>query len=579
MSKLLPSSERGRWTLAVVAGCLAMVAINLWWVATYRHGYPLNIDEAGYTAIGVVDYFGLRDGGLSGWWDAIQQQAPNAPLVSALASLGLKFSSGIMPGFAVLIAFGALLTLATYGVAERLAGPRLGALAALAVATSEGAILFSREYIFALPTAALLTSAVYAGMRSEGLARRRWAIACGALLGLMLLTRTMAVAFIPGVLVAVVVTGLVRGREDLAKKALSLALAALAGVAVAATWYWRNLQPVLDYLTSFGYGNQAEAYGADNPLLSWDRLRTTAQKIADIDLLAPMTVIVAVGLIALAVVLVQRLRGAENRRAELLHIAGSDAFAMLLVVLAGYAALTSSQNGGNGFTLPLAMLLPVLAVLALRYHRAALVPVAVLVALVGALNLVSTSTLWADAAKPREVLVPGLGEVDWINGVPRPVSGIRGQVAGPEARFDAGDAAWLDLDSELATLFLEPTGPKAEQPIVVFGTRSPILNTNTVDLASLFDHNRGFYYAQILAEPDDSVANYESQLEAQAWGPPLLLLTMSSNAGDYAPIPTQSKVEAAARRQGFTIARRQQLPDGRELRIWTNSPPLRPPAP
>ncbi|MCW2987507.1 MAG: hypothetical protein JWM24_445, partial [Solirubrobacterales bacterium] len=83
----LPASERLRWALVVAAAGLLLVAFDAWWIATYRHGYPLNIDEAAYTTIGLSDYLGLRGGGLHGWWEAFQNQTPNAPLVPALASL------------------------------------------------------------------------------------------------------------------------------------------------------------------------------------------------------------------------------------------------------------------------------------------------------------------------------------------------------------------------------------------------------------------------------------------------------------------------------------------------------------
>ena len=169
-----------RWALIVAIGCLVMAAINVWWVATYRHGYPMDVDENGYSMIGVVNFLNFENAGLSGWWESVQNQTPNAPLLPALTSIVLIFSPGLMQGFGVLILFGALLTLATYGIAERLAGPRLGALAALAVGTSQGVFIFTREYIFALPTAAFLTCAVYALIRSEGMLRWRWAVACGA---------------------------------------------------------------------------------------------------------------------------------------------------------------------------------------------------------------------------------------------------------------------------------------------------------------------------------------------------------------------------------------------------------------
>ena len=170
-----------------------------------------------------------------------------------------------MQGFGVLILFGALLTLATYGIGERLAGPRLGALAALAVATSQGVFVFTHEYIFALPTAAFLSCAVYALIRSEGMLRWRWAVACGAAIGLMMLSRTMAVAFLPGLGVAILLPIVLNYRDRLKERLLNLGLLVVSAVLVAATWYWNNFRPVYDYLTEFGYGSQAKNFGESKP--------------------------------------------------------------------------------------------------------------------------------------------------------------------------------------------------------------------------------------------------------------------------------------------------------------------------
>ncbi len=180
-------------------GLLAIVAMNVWWIATYRHGYPLTIDESGYIAFALEDHFALQSGGLHGWWDAVQGHAPYAPLVPAVTSLAFVFKTGVLEGFGVLIGFLALLGLASFGIGERLAGPRLGALAAMVVVTTPGAFLFTREYVFAIAVAALLAGAVYALLRSDGLRSSPWAIACGVALGLMLLARTMTIAFLPGV--------------------------------------------------------------------------------------------------------------------------------------------------------------------------------------------------------------------------------------------------------------------------------------------------------------------------------------------------------------------------------------------
>src|SRR5262249_44167325 len=157
----------------------------------------------------------------------------------------------------------------------------------------------------------------------------------------MLLARTMSVAFIPGVLVAGVLTMLLRGRDDLPNRLLNLGLLILTGVLVAATWYWNNLKWVIEYLTDFGYGGQAHYYGEDHSLLSWDRWRTVAERIAGDDLLAPMIVLVIVALVATAVAVARQLRASPDRRAELERLGATDAFAVLLIVAAGYAALTS----------------------------------------------------------------------------------------------------------------------------------------------------------------------------------------------------------------------------------------------
>src|SRR3954447_13624010 len=127
----LPSSERARWALVVLAGVLVLVAAQVVWLAANRRGYPLYADEAGYMTIALNDHAALASRGLDGFWDAIQTQVPNAPLVPALTALVYTVHTGILVSYAVPLGFLVLLALATYGIGERLAGPRIEALAAL----------------------------------------------------------------------------------------------------------------------------------------------------------------------------------------------------------------------------------------------------------------------------------------------------------------------------------------------------------------------------------------------------------------------------------------------------------------
>jgi hypothetical protein len=563
----LPASERLRWALVVGAGGLVLLALDVWWIATYRHGYPLNIDEAAYTTIGLTDWLGLRSGGLHGWWEAFQNQAPNAPLVPALTSVLYVAKAGVLEAFGTLGGFMVLLGLAVYGIGERLVGPRLGALAGLVAMTAPGVFAFAHVYIFALPAAALLACAVYALLRSEGLRHRRWALACGMALGLMLLARTMTVAFVPGVLAAGAITLAARERDRraLARGFVNIGLLLLAAAATATVWYWHNLQPVLDYLTKFGYGDKSAEFGAKHALLSWARWTAVAEKMTQADLLLPLATLVLAGVIAAFVAAVQRVRHSGDRRVALLELARTDAASVGVVVATGYAALTSSRNAGFGFTLPLSVLLLPLAAIALRRFRATIVPAIAALALIAAVNAAASSDLWSGLSEDRQLMVPGLAPLPWLNGVPYALSDIRTQVPGPATRFDDRDRGWPWADKALAALLLRLEGP----PVVAFASRSRILNTNTVQLAGVLRFHRTIPMAQLLADGGDSERGYARQLTDPRFGLPKILITMSSNAGDYAPRVTQARAEAAARRLHFHLIHTMTLPDGRLLRVWS----------
>lgn len=575
----LPASEGARWALIVAVGIALLVAMDLWWVLTYRDGYPMNVDEAGYTAIALNNELAFDHFGLRGLWSSVQSQTPNAPLLPFLTSVVMIVKTGLMEGYVVLIGFFALLIAACYGIGERLAGPRRGALAAFVVATSEGALLFSREYVFAMPTAALLACATYALLRSERMRSAPWAIACGASIGLMLLARTMAIAFVPGLFAAALIAILAAERADLPRRFLNLGLTALSAALVAATWYWNNLQPVLDYLTNYGYGARSDYYGAEHSAVSWGRFKSVAERVITDDLLVPLAALVTIAFVALAVAAVRRVLAAEDRRGALLQLAASGPVVVGIVVATGFAALMSSQNGGNGFTLPIAMLMPPLAVVALRFYRAAAIPAVALLAALGVLNLAATSSLWQGLAEPRSVEVPAFGHQAWLNGSPRPVGSLRAQVPGPTTKFSERDRGWLEADAELGGMLLDriysgtlPSG------VITFGSRHRAISTNSLQVALVLYHRTSLPLTQLESQPGgDTVANYVSQLTDPEKGLPGMLVTMNRNTDDFEPLVTQARVEAAARRVGFHLAETMALPDGRQLRLWVKRAP-EPPA-
>ena len=91
----------------------------------------------------------------------------------------LAFGAGIFQSFFVQAPFLAMLMLATYGLASRLASRPFGLLAAVVVACIPDITDWARTFAFAVPFAALFTASTYALVRSEGLSHRIWSLAWG----------------------------------------------------------------------------------------------------------------------------------------------------------------------------------------------------------------------------------------------------------------------------------------------------------------------------------------------------------------------------------------------------------------
>ena len=357
MSRL---AEDRRAPVLTLAGALAvLVASHVLWLALVRRGYPLNVDEAGYLGIAFDFTEAVRDGALRTAWESQRSQAPLVPLLTAPVGL---VRMAIIPSYAVLIGFFVLLTLATYGVARRLVSPWWAVLAALVVATLPAVTDLTRTYIFAVPAAALTMSAIYALGRSDHLRHRRWAIAFGALIGLMVLSRTMNISYVPGLVTAAVVV-LAAAPSGRRRGAVNLALGALAGLFVAWTWYRTSWDTVLAYLRDAGYGDRsAEFSSGETGWGSSERWLADIRNVVQNDLYVPMTVLLAAGLAAALAALVRRLRALGGTGERVQALARSPALVPAVVALEGYLAIVSSTNAGYAFALPLLAPIVVVAV-------------------------------------------------------------------------------------------------------------------------------------------------------------------------------------------------------------------------
>src|SRR5664280_830399 len=233
-----PGDLRRRWPASVVPLVVLIgtaVAVNLWWIDTYRRGLPFDIDEAGYLQRALTDASFLTTGGLGGFLGHLHNPDPYAPLLPAFAAV-VHWMTGVGP--IGLIAtqqfFYVVLLVATWCIARRLGG-RMQALAATAVvAAVPGIFEASRTFEFALVAGSMLTAAL-ATQLWAGRFDRLWPVmAWGVVLGLAALSRTMILGLLPGLLVAL---GVRLWSVGLNRRRVGNALLGL-GVALVVAWGW-----------------------------------------------------------------------------------------------------------------------------------------------------------------------------------------------------------------------------------------------------------------------------------------------------------------------------------------------------
>jgi hypothetical protein len=556
-------------TVVIVGITILLFVIHVAWLARFRFDYVTEWDESGYIAIALDNVNALRADGVVEMARTVLDQGVQAPLVPlSAAPFNLILGDGVDASLIVEPAFFALLVLASYGIARRLISPWWAVLAASCVATVPLVADYSRLFHFAVPAAALFAAALYALLRAEGLTRRRWALAAGALLGMTVLARTMTIAYVPGFAAAAALPLVARGRR--ADRIVNLILLLGAAAAVAAIWYVPNLRSVGHYLLDLGYGAESESFGADHSPLSVAYWTVELRGLAG-DLYLPLAIVlVACILVALASWVG---RGGVKRptvnavRAWLL----TPAAILAVIVLEGYFALTSSHNQGTAFTLPLLPAFVVLVVAAVASIRQGPLRMALVSALIGvsAFNAVMKGGWIAPISQPATIDVPGIGDTAVADG--RGV--IHDEIEG--AGYDVGDPTdplpdlhkrWLPFAGEVTAWIDDYAERRGTDPHLATGFPDLLLSNTRFALASQLYQSTFLPTSDLKPFPDgDTERSYREQLER--FGNNFLV---TGEPSELAPPPAVSpeKVERAARSAGFEPVREFTLPDGRKLSVW-----------
>lgn len=562
-----PSWWRRRWPLAG----LAVLLVGLWglhgaWIHEHRRGLGIEIDEGSYLIDAVRVAHGVTDGKprevVAHYLGGGQQ---SAPLLSAVTAPFLVVGSDSL-GWALTaqLAVLALLVVATFLLARRLAGDRWALLAAAVVGAAPGFVDYTRLYHLALLSAATTTAAVACLVVSGGFERRWPSLGWGALVGLTLLARTMTVAFLPALVLAALLAA-ATGTAHRRRRLLTFAAATGLAVCVALPWWLANWTTATGYLTGFGYGGDGSAYGPlYSPLEPLYYLRIP-YRVAQ-ELYLPLALLVLAGLVAAAV---QAVGAARRLRLAPFLVRAVERGHLLVAVVAvvGMAALTSSRNKGTGFLLPLVPLLVVLAVAGIRGLRLRPARVGWLVAVVAVLclDLVMKSG-GTSLAEPRSWALSDAER-------PLPVTDGRSHLEAYLAASSYPPDRDVSPLARQTLAWVHEDAPAGRVPVVTVSDGDLLLYPQLFLLSKLIDDDPVTVQG-VESVPDGAAAGYAEQLRAVADGRPvdyLVTVDLEPGAGSHPGAVDERALIAEARRQGYRPVERVPLTTDRTVTIWSRA--------
>lgn len=540
--------------LTVAVGASLVALAHAVWIWQHRHLGAYDPDEAGYLASSLrmertlrsLDPLAfVRTVGTTG-------NGVTVPLLSVpFALVGPRDPGTVMlvqPALAVVTA------VATTGITRRLAGPVAAVGAGMLVATLPTMATATQSYWYGLGSAACLAGAFWALLASERLTNR-WTWWFGVGVGLMCLSRTMTLGYVPAAAGAgLVVAGWDRRR--LLRLAASLGIA----VAIAAPWYVVNARSIFGYLFSYGFGERAARFGSGGPLERLD-FRMERYRIAIGDVTFPT---LWVG--ALCVAVLVGWRAWRRRRASPAParaattapaVAWRDGAAVAVALVLGTAALVSTTNNGVWFELPMVPLLVALLV-----------------------SVIALGPWWFGAclAVPIALLsAAGLAQHLWLvpYGEPGPTAHYEHGFAqyderfGPTARARHAEAAreWRDVSERvLGAIRTEVTGE--DDPVVTLSGNMQLFNTNSLTLAGELRGWSPRLEVPDTAEPPERLAEHLTPTaDHDGRTVPRVLLLAVHDRILFTPDEDVAAFARQAREAGWRVERRIPMPNGGEVQV------------
>jgi 4-amino-4-deoxy-L-arabinose transferase-like glycosyltransferase len=558
-----PTTALGLWVAAILL-------LHVVWLLRFRSGAVPEYDESGYMAIALHDLHGLQDHGLRGLASAYLSGAPSAPIVPLFTVLPyLLVGGGVGISIATQLTALAVLAAASFALARRVMEAHWAALAAGITIALPVVSDYSRIFHFAVPAAAFLTAAAWALACSDGLRRLRWATLAGFLLGCMVLSRTMTIAYLPGIGIAALVMATLSG-DDRRRRLRSLAALVGAAAAVVATWMAprANYRAVIHYLAGTGYGERASEYGTAHSPLSpayWSKqLGVVANEVH-----LPLILALSACVVAYAVTSIARRRPRADLIRSVRRLYRSELLIPIAIVVEGYAALSSSHNVGTAFSLPWLPSLVVLCVYCVSrvVVRGARITLVALLIATTLFAVAGKSDSFGVLAERRVLHIPGFDTVavtdgDWL--ARKDVEGAGYHLASPDHRLPALHRRWLPFTKTEMQAVLDRATPHGRPLHLVVATGDGIMSTTRFALAAQLAE-RAHVRVERLAPAADA-REYTRLLQA-SMADVVVTADPPPSGGDL----DQGSVVRAARDAGYVPIRTSTAPDGRTVTWWSHA--------
>jgi len=371
------------------------------------------------------------------------------------------------------------------------------------------------------------------------------------------------------VLAALVRLALARARP---RQWVNLGAGLLVATLIASIWYTATWHVVWNYLTSYGYGEQAAGYGQGRPLLSWDRWSFRIAHAVNTDVYLPLSI---AALVCGAVAANRLVRGLPTWLHEPQHVGArflrSGSGTVTLVLVVDYALLSSTRNIGSSFELAL---LP--AAVALLVSAASMSGrtgrIVALTTFVGAaaFSIIAADGLLPGSPERKDIQLGPLKVVAYDDRGPLLYYSTRflpTTTGGTEPLLRRWERSSRDLAS---TLFEQAAKQRKPAPVVFFAVQDPFVNTNSL---ALLAQERGVSLPiGVLVPPKQAHESFATQLQDPARGIPdvIIIGPRSANpaAETFAPPVDMTAVRKAAHVDGFHKSTDVVLPDRRHMELW-----------